>query len=185
MKIDTTTIDRLRDVLMERGQRPTMVMSPAYEELTKSGLLSKEESEALDRVGPIAEAMFLMMAADDNIAEEELDVIKGAIRDLSDSKIRSGTVKVMLESYANEVEREGWQERLTSLATELSQAPDDAETAYTLVAAVALADDEVTLAENELIDRFAELLGLNDQRCCELLDLVKNDRSHPPWGKED
>lgn len=175
MKLDTTTIQRLRDALLERGQRSSMVLSPAYEDLTREGLLSGEEMALLTRVDPIAEAMFLMMAADGTLAEEELDVIRGAIRDLSDSKLRSGTINVMLESYAEKMSRFGWESRLEVVAEKLSKAPSEAETAFTLVAAVALADREVTLEENDLIDRFSELLKIDDERCCELLDIIKQN----------
>jgi len=180
MKIDTATIARLRDELLERGRRQTLVLSPAYEHLTREGLLTAEETEALSRVDPVAEAMFLMMAADGSLAEEELDVIRGAIRELTSSALRSGTIKVMLESYTDKLAQEGWEARLKDVADNLSSDASRAETAYGLVAAVALADEEVTLEENELIDRLGELLGLTDQRCCELLDIIKR-KGNPPW----
>jgi tellurite resistance protein len=184
MKLDTRTIERLRDALMEQGQRTTMVLSPAYESLTREGLLTDAESELLVRIDPIAEAMFLMMTADGEAAQEELDVIRGAIRDLSDSKLRSGTIEVMMETYGEKVGRDGWKVRLQRVAEHLSSETSDAEMAYTLVAAVALADAEVTLEENELIDRFAELLGLTDARCCDLLDEVRHE-TRAPWTAED
>ena len=180
MKIETKTIERLRDQLMERGQRPTNVLSSAYENLTREGLLTGEEMEIIGEIDPIAEAMYLMMAADGTIADEEVDVVRGAIRDMSDSKLRSGTIKVMLDSYGDKMTAEGWEYRLVQVSNGLSRTTSAAEMAYTLVAAVALADKEVTLEENEVIDRFAELLGLTDSRCCELLDMVKEQK--PPWG---
>jgi uncharacterized tellurite resistance protein B-like protein len=183
MKLDPSVVARLRDELLEKGQRPTLILSPAYESLTREGLLTDEETEALRRVDPVAEAMFLTMAADGDVAEEELDVIRGAIRVLTSSVLRSGTIAVMLETYEERLKTEGWEARLIKLAGQLSRTTWAAETAYGLSAAVALADREVTLEENELIDRLGELLGITDQRCCELLELIKQQGT-PPWGGE-
>lgn len=159
-----------------------MVLSPAYEQLTREGLLTSEETEALGRVDPVAEAMFLMMASDGSLAEEELDVVRGAIRDLTSSVLRSGTIRVMLESYTDKLAREGWDARLKVVSEKLLHDTSSAETAYGLVAAVALADEEVTIEENELIDRLGEHLGLTDQRCCELLEIIKR-KTETPWGE--
>ncbi len=181
MKLDTKTIERLRDTLMEQGQRTTLVLSPAYEHLTREGLLTSQETEKLGRVDSVAEAMYLMMASDGEVAEVELDVIRGAIRDLTDSTLRSGTISVMMDNYAEKVARDGWEVRLQTVADQLSSETGNAETAYTLVAAVALADAQVTLEENELIVRFAGLLGLTDERCWELLEEVRRE-TLAPWG---
>ena len=62
MNVKTQTIARLRDALLESGRRPSTVLSSAYEALTRAGLLSLEETTALNRVDPLAETMFLMMA---------------------------------------------------------------------------------------------------------------------------
>jgi uncharacterized tellurite resistance protein B-like protein len=183
MKIDSKTLGRLRDALLAEGRRPTLVLSPAYAQLTRDGLLTQRETDALRRVDPIAEAMYLMMAADGDATAAEVDVIRGAIRDLTDNGLRSATIDVMLEGYAANAAREGWEARLAIVAGGLAEETRDAETAYTLVAAVALADAEVTLEENELIDRLAELLGLTDERCCELLDEVRREHESP-WGAE-
>lgn len=182
MKIDIKTVERLKDALLERGRRTTMVLSPAYESLTREGLLSAEETQTLIRIEPIAEAMFLMMAVDGDLAPAELDVIRGAIRALTDSGLRSGTIKVMLETFAKRMDDEGWEARLDSVAETLSEDRGDAETAYALVGAVALADKEVALEENEFIDKFAERLDITDERCCQLLDFVRGEKELP-WEK--
>ena len=97
MKIQTVTITRLRDALLQSGRRPSMLVSSAYETLTREGLLSLEEIAALNRVDPLAETMFLMMAADGTLADSERDAVRGAIRGLTDNVLRSGTIKVMME----------------------------------------------------------------------------------------
>ncbi len=51
--------------------------------------------------------MFLMMAADGTLAEVERDAVRGAIRGLTDNLLRSGTINVLLESYAKRLADSG------------------------------------------------------------------------------
>lgn len=175
MKIETVTIKRLRDTLLASGRRPSIVLSPAYETLTRAGLLSQEETLALTRVDPLAETMFLMMSADGKIAEAEKDVVRGAVRGLSDNTLRSGTINVMLENYAKRLESEGRDERLRQIADEIAEEPSETEGAFALAAAVALADDEVADEENELINQLAEWFGITEERATEILDQLDED----------
>jgi tellurite resistance protein len=176
MKIETVTITRLRDALLASGRRPSIVLSPAYETLTREGLLTQEETLALTRVDPLAETMFLMMSADGKIADAEKDVIRGAVRGLSDNLLRSGTINVMLENYAKKLADEGRDERLRQIADEIAEEPTEAEGAFALAAAVALADDEIADEENELINQLAEWFGITEERAGQILDQLEEDR---------
>src|SRR5271157_2935282 len=100
MQIHTATISRLRDALLQSGRRPSLILSPAYETLARSGLLSPEETAAVERIDPIAETMYLMMTADGNISDVEKDALRGAVRGLADNLIRTGTINVMFETFA-------------------------------------------------------------------------------------
>lgn len=175
MKIETTTIRRLRDALLSSGRRPSMVLSPAYELLTREGLLSQEETIALTRVDPLAETMFLMMAADGKIEDAERDVVRGAIRGLSDNVIHSGTIKVMLENYQKRLDEDGRDERLRQIADEIADEPSEAEGAFSLAAAVALADDEIADEENAFINQLAEWFGISAERASAILDQLEDD----------
>ena len=176
MKIRTTTILRLRDAMLESGRRPSVVVSPAYETLARAGLLSMEETTALTRVEPLAETMFLMVAADGSFAEQERDSLRGAVRGLSDNLLRTGTINVMLENFEKRLQDHGRDERLREIAEELAEHPSDAESAFTLAAAVALADDEVHDEEQAFINQLAEWLGISAERAGELLDQLEADR---------
>jgi tellurite resistance protein len=176
MKIQTVTITRLRDALLQSGRRPSMMLSSAYETLTREGLLSPEELSALNRVDPLAETMFLMMAADGTLAEQELDAVRGAVRGLTDNILRSGTIKVMLENYQQRLTQEGREERLREIAEEISEDVNEAEGAFALAAAVALADDSVSDEENAFINQLAEWFGISEQRAAEILDQLEEDR---------
>lgn len=177
MKIKTVTIERLRDALLQSGRRPSVVLSSAYETLTREGLLSPEEASALSRVDPLAEVMFLMMAADGKVADSERDAVRGAIRGLTNDLLRSGTINVMLESYAQRLAEQGRDARLRELASELGEEQSEAEAAFALSAAVALADDEVTDDENDFINQLAEWFGIAPERAAELLDQLEGDKA--------
>src|SRR6187549_2121691 len=176
MKIQTATIERLRDALLQSGRRPSIVVSSAYETLTREGLLTPEEVGSINRVGPLAETMFLMMAADGTLAEAERDALRGAIRGLTDDLLRSGTINVMLEGYEKRLAESGRDARLQEIAEEIAEDPNEAEGAFALAAAVALADDEVSDEENTFINQLAEWFGISPDRAAEILDQLEDDR---------
>ncbi len=177
MKVETMTIRRLRDSLLQSGRRPSVVLSSAYETLARQGMLSPEESAALNRVDPLAETMFLMMSADGKIEDVERDAVRGAIRGLTDNLLRSGTINVMLENYEKRLAEQGRDARLQEIADDLAEEPAEAEGAFALAAAVALADDEIAEEENDLINQLAEWFGIAEERCNEILDQLDEDRA--------
>lgn len=177
MKIETTTIVRLRDALLLSGRRPSMVVSPAYETLARQGLLSPEETAALERVEPIGEAMFLMMAADGQVNAAEKDAIRGALRGLTGNLLRSGTIEAMMANYAARLVDQGRDSRLQEIAELLSEIPVEAESAFSLAAAIALADDQVADEENQFINQLAEWFGLTQKRADAILDELEEDRA--------
>ena len=119
------------------------VVSSAYETLTRAGLLSAEEVHALSRVEPLAEIMFLMMAADGRLDDDERDAVRGAIRGLSNNILRTGTINVMFENFSARLADHGRDQRMHEIAEELAEHTSDAESAFALAAAIALADDDV------------------------------------------
>ncbi len=176
MNLKTQTIARLRDALLKSGRRPSTVMSSAYEALTRAGLLSPEEQVAVGRVDAMGETMFLMMSADGQLAEAERDAVRGAIRGLTGNVLRTGTINVMLERYHERLVDQGRDERLHEIAEEIASEPSEAEGAFVLAAAVALADDEVHDSENEFINQLAEWLQIAPDRAGQLLDQLDRDQ---------
>lgn len=176
MKIETATIARLRDALLQSGRRPSIVVSPAYETLARQGMLSREESAALERVDALGETMYLMMAADGQINAAEKDAVRGAIRGLTGSLLRSGTIDYMLSNYGARLAEQGRDARLHEIAESLSEIPVEAESAFSLAAAIAMADDNVADEENALINQLAEWFGLSRERAEAILDELEEDR---------
>jgi tellurite resistance protein len=176
VKIRTPTIARLRDALIQSGRRPSAVVSPAYETLARAGMLTNEEAIAIARVEPLAETMFLMMSADGEVRPDEQDAVRGAIRGLSDNLLHSGTINVMLESFARRLEEQGRDHRLREIAEEISPDRPEAEGAFALAAAVALADDDIAIQENDLINELTIWFGITPERANQILDQLEADR---------
>jgi tellurite resistance protein len=179
VKLKTRTIERLRDALLESGRRPSVVVSSAYETLTREGLLSPAEIAALNRVDPLAETMFLMMAADGKLTNDERDAVRGGIRGLTDDVLRTGTINVMLDNYQRRLESEGRDERLRQIAETIAEEPSEAESAFALAAAIALADDDVAEEENSFINQLASWFSIEPDRAGLILDQIEHDGDDP------
>lgn len=169
MRLDGKVLARIRDALLRTGRCPSAVDSPAFEALARRGLLTEAESSAIERVGPYAEAMYLMMAADGRIHAAEQDALRGAIRGLAGETLHDGTLRVMLEAFAQRAEREGREARLRVIAEALAPATADAENAFVLAAAMAVADEDVASGELELLHELANWLGISAERAEALL----------------
>ncbi|MCH2109144.1 MAG: TerB family tellurite resistance protein [Polyangiaceae bacterium] len=175
MKIRTTTIQRLRDALLKSGRRQSIVSSSAYRTLAREGLLSETEKNAITKVASIAEVMFLMMAADEMIVIEEMDAFRGAIRGLSGDVISDDLMQVLIEDFALRLKEEGRTARLRAVA-EAIQDEHEVESAFTLAAAVALADDQVEASEQTLLEELAQWFGLSPEQSQGLLSQLSSEQ---------
>jgi len=171
--LSTATLARLRDQLRERGQRPSMVMK-------NPGAMTPEALELVQFTadfGPLCEAMYLMMSADGHVSNDEREVLKGALRNLTYDEIRTHHIEAMLDAAARHIAEEGREKRLEEVMSELREDAARAEVALVLAAAVAFADDEIADEENEMLNQLAEGLGIPPDRANELLDLAEADLS--------
>jgi tellurite resistance protein len=167
--LSSSTLFRLRDQLKNRGQRPSMVPAPGV------NLADLELVQIVAEYGPLCEAMYLMMSADGTVSKEERDVLRGALRNLSEDQIRSAHIESMLDAAGKNVATEGRDKRIESVMADLREDPARAEVAFVLAAAVAFADNAIADEENETLNAFAEGLGISESRANELLDQVETD----------
>jgi tellurite resistance protein len=175
MKLRTRTIERLRDALLQSGRRASPVTSSAYETLARQGLLNDDEKAAVARVDAAAETMFLVMAADELIAEAEMAAIRGAIRGLTGDVLGDGIIKVMIEDFALRLKAEGRAARLSAIAKAVTRDRNEAESAFALAAAVAIADDEITPTEDAFVAELARAFGFTDETVRRILDQLAQD----------
>jgi uncharacterized tellurite resistance protein B-like protein len=164
--LSNSTLARLRDQLLESGRRPSAVATSAE---------AAEGQRRQAEFGPLCEAMYLMMAADGEVSSDEREVLRGALRNLSSSTLRSADIDELLAHAVRNVEAEGREARLDAVAAELAEDKGRAEVAFVLAAAIAFADNAIADAENETLSSLAEALGIDEVRAEALLDQVEED----------
>lgn len=168
--LSNSTLARLRDQLQARGARPSIVAPDAS--------LPPESVELMNIVaeyGPLCEAMYLMMSADGKISNEEREVLRGALRNLSGDGIRTAHIESMLDDAGKKVAEEGRDKRMQDVIHALHDDTARAEVAFVLAAAVAFADNAIADEENETLNALAEGLGIDEGRANQLLDDVEKD----------
>jgi tellurite resistance protein len=164
-------IERLRDKLLARGQPTLAPPAPARPATPELWALA-------DRVRPFAEVMYLVLAADEDISERERDVLRGALRSLTEGALSSAALDEMLQEFESNRAREGLELRLDYLASALYPDRSDARLALGLATAAADADRGVGPQEREVITSLAERLGIRHSELAEML----HDEGHeaPP-----
>jgi tellurite resistance protein len=161
-------IARLRDKLLARGT-PSVLPPP---------LGAHPDARAFnERLRPFAEAMYLVLAADGEIGERERDVLRGALRSLSDGVLSSSAMNTMLEDFAIARTRDGVESRLDSVASALYADRADARLALGLAAASAEAEGGLAAQERQVIVALAERLGIAGGELQELLQNEDDTRS--------
>jgi tellurite resistance protein len=167
IQIETPAIRSLRDRLLETGGAPSiMATSPdANAEQVLGG-----DREAAELLEATIEAMVVMLASDGQTTNEERDLLRGAVRELTAGGVRSAEIDRIFDRSIGRIKESGATARLTAIAEVLKREKIAAEAAFVLAAAMAFADQEIADAENETLNEFADLLGLEEGRANELLD---------------
>lgn len=130
--------------------------------------------------GPLCEAMYLMMSADGDIARQEVEVLGGALRNLSGGVLDGDMIERLVERARSNAASHGRDSRLRQVIADLAKDKARAEVAFVLAAAIAFADDTIADEENDTLDAIAEGLGIDESRADELLDAVEKDMSAGP-----
>jgi uncharacterized tellurite resistance protein B-like protein len=167
--LSNSTLARLRDQLRDRGQRPSII---ATDQLTPE---AAELLATTTEYGPLCEAMYLMMSADGKVTNDEREVLKGALRNLSGDTIRSMHIEAMLDAAARAVAEQGREKRMAEVIQTLHEDSARAEVCFVLAAAIAFADNAIADEENDTLERLAEGLGIDESRANALLDSVEQD----------
>jgi uncharacterized tellurite resistance protein B-like protein len=169
--LSNSTLSRLRDQLRSQGQRPSFVL-PGQKNLTPE---AAELLAMTAEYGPLCEAMYLMMSADGHVTNDERDVLKGALRNLSGDTIRSVHIEAMLDAASKAVAEQGREKRMAEVIHALHEDQARAEVCFVLAAAIAFADNAIADEENDTLERLAEGLGIDEARANALLDSVEQD----------
>lgn len=158
-------IERLRTTLLRRGMLTSRPPPPAAARPWKP-----EQLELARRVRPFAEAMYLVIGANADIEERERDVLRGALRTLTDNLLSSTVLETMLGEFEAARAEEGTEARLDAVASALYWDATDAELAIKLAIAGAEVDGQLDAREQSVVHALATRLGISDKHLEELLD---------------
>ncbi len=164
------TLQRIRDQLLDLGAPPsTHFMRAADADDPFSG-----DDDARARFEALFEAMYLMVVADGTVADVEREVLRGAVRGLTDNAVRTKHIEKLMGECDARV-KEGVKARLAAIAPVLKEDEALIDAAFSLAAAIAFADDEIQDQENDLINDLADVLGLGAERAEDLLMALEKD----------
>jgi uncharacterized tellurite resistance protein B-like protein len=171
IKLKPKTLERIRDHFREVGQ-------PASVAFTNAAAAVEDpfatDPDAGRRFRALFEAMFLMIGVDGDVAEAEREVLRGAVRGLTDNGVRTAYIDKLFADCQATVSQ-GVEARLAAIAPILQEDPALLEAAFSLAAAVAFADSDIKDEENELINQMADALGIEGDRAEELLSLLEDE----------
>src|SRR5690606_23469240 len=104
------------------------------------------------------------------VGQGEEAMLRGVARTLN-SDLEDHQLTKLFERYAERLRRDGLDERIHSVTEALSLDKVTAESAYTLAATLAWANDDVSREEEELLKDIAEKLRISGRRASELRGL--------------
>lgn len=171
MLLDSEALTRLRDELLQRGGRQSLAPEPGPGGRVHAS--AAEVHAVMQRVAPLCEVLYLLMVADGQSDTDELDLLRGAIRALTDGALRSSFIDALLSRFEAALLAHGRQQRLEQVAAQLSADREDAEAAFTLAAVMTIADRSSSLVERATLDELRELLGISPQRAQVLLGAAR------------
>ena len=102
---------------------------------------------------------FVIAAADGNASEQEYDALLDRLEILGG--IERDTIDEQFTAASNEIEANGFEPRIARIG-ELVSGEDSATAVLMLAIAVALADDDVSAQEREVIGQLASGLGIGN-----------------------
>jgi uncharacterized tellurite resistance protein B-like protein len=170
IKLQPKTLERIRDHFREVGQPASVAFTRPIADHDPFA----SDPDAKRRFEALFETMYMMVAADGAIADEEREVLRGAVRGLTDNAVRTAHIDKLFERCAEQA-KEGREKRLEAVAPILQEDPALVEAAFSLAAAIAFADSDIKDEENELINELAEVLGIDGDRADELLNQLESE----------
>ena len=160
--MSSSRFERLRDRLLARSAGQTVPPLP-------HGAGSAELSVLVQRVRPFAEAMYLVISADAAISARERDVLRGALRTLTEDRLGSEVQEAMLTEFEQLHARDGVELRLDAIASEIYADRRDAELALVLAIIAADVDGRLEKREREVVAALAQRLGVKPSELDTLL----------------
>ncbi|MAJ60184.1 MAG: hypothetical protein CBC48_09410 [bacterium TMED88] len=165
MRLDTKSILRLRNALLERSG-----IKLAHQSHPGLDASSPEMQALLARVEPMGEALYLMMVIDGQTEPQERQSLERAIQILTADSLPDQSINQLFEGYEARVRTQGTESRMTQVGAQLCADKEDAEATLMLAAAIALADGNVALSESKMLESLSEWLGFSTRQAQSILD---------------
>lgn len=165
-----SALAKLRDRLVAKGERQSVVLTSAAADARVS-----EAMHIVEEYSALCEAMYLVMVADKKVANAERAVLRGALRVISRDLVRSRHIESMIDIAAQKLAQQGIERRLERVIEKLRENEGKAEVTYILAAAVAAADNKITVEEQDMLARLGDGLGIDENRANELLSEMGED----------
>jgi hypothetical protein len=153
----------------------------AYAKSLSVARLSDAERQLAAEMEACIESMYLMAAADGEVAADERMLLSASVRAMLEPFEAGGGAELglpllklneALERFGTRLTEQGLAQRLQAVASEL-RSPEARCLAFCLAAAVAFVDDFVAAGEVTAIDDFARALGLGPDESQYLLREVQ------------
>jgi len=167
LDIDTSKIRQLRDQLLAFTKTATLKTARNAD---STGTGQGVGDATLQRIRPYAETMYLVMMADGSPDAQELDALSAAVEILAGRQILAEDIDRMFQQFADAVMRSGVEQRVAQLGAQLGADREGREIAFTLAAAVAMADQAVDIAENQVLEWVGEYYGISAGSLARLID---------------
>ncbi|MEM7138372.1 MAG: TerB family tellurite resistance protein [Myxococcota bacterium] len=167
MRFDPELTRKVRDLIISRGS-----LEPPNEALELDGMGHEGTPEAnavVRRVAPMAEALYLIMSADEVCRESERVALRGAIRTVTDGEAGDASIDALVDGFGRALAEQGLEARLDAVAGRLAADRTDSAVVLELAAAVIISDGEVHPAEREALEQLAERTGVDPDQALALL----------------
>jgi len=164
-RFDPALTQRVRSLIADRGRASLAPDDPRFE-----GVCATPEMNAvLNRVAPIAEALFLVMSADGLCSMEEKAALLGALRTITDDELSEPAIEALIERLEPTLAAEVLSDRISRVGSQLAGDRDDSKVAIELSAALIVADGIITDDERHVLEQLAEETGHDPDAALALL----------------
>lgn len=164
----TTALQELRAALLGKG---TISKAPPSDKRTALRLncLPAYEEALVARIAPLCEVLYLTMVVDGNEASLEYQMLRGAVRWLTDGDVPNHVFDELVQRFRHQLQREDPFTRIVSVAAQLADQRSEAEAAFALAVALASAASPLSARELSFLLELRDLMGIEKGHGMDLL----------------
>ena len=171
MDADTPAVRNLREHLLRLATHSI----PPGVGATRAREHSPEEDAVLRRFAPFAELLYLVAASDGTTHPDERGIILGAFRALTGGRVSGQRLRELEVVIRERLETSEPEVLLEEVASDLALQRQDAELAFSLAAAVVVADRMIHPEEEAFLSVLGDWLHIRPERAHLLLSGAKED----------